>query len=81
MFSAHQRILLHLNTVVLEFDQQGLIRFINPAWESLSGFGIKHTLTKSLTDFCVDECKVKLLSTISTILKDGIEQQKVEIQI
>ncbi|MFY8327111.1 EAL domain-containing protein [Pseudoalteromonas sp. ZZD1] len=81
LFSAHQRILLHLNTVVLEFDQQGLIRFINPAWESLSGFGIKHTLTKSLTDFCVDECKVKLLSTISTILKDGIEQQKVEIQI
>ncbi len=81
LFSAHQRILLHLNTVVLEFDQQGLIRFINPAWESLSGYGIKHTLTKSLTDFCVDECKVKLLSTISTILQDGIEQQKVEIQI
>ncbi|MDP2635865.1 MAG: two-component system response regulator [Pseudoalteromonas sp.] len=81
LFSAHQRILLHLNTVVLEFDQQGLIRFINPAWESLSGFGIKHTLTKSLTDFCEEECKVKLLGTISNILNGGKEQQKVEIQI
>ncbi|WP_409119907.1 hypothetical protein, partial [Streptomyces acidiscabies] len=47
LFSAHQRILLHLKTVVLEFDQQGRIRFINPAWEALSGFGIKQTLSKA----------------------------------
>ncbi|TMP17063.1 hypothetical protein, partial [Pseudoalteromonas ruthenica] len=38
LFSAHQLILFHLNTVVLELAQQGLIRFINPAWEALSGF-------------------------------------------
>ena len=50
LFSAHQRILLHLNTVVLEFNQEGNIRFINPAWEHLTGYGIKSSLAKSLTD-------------------------------
>ncbi|NNG44114.1 EAL domain-containing protein [Pseudoalteromonas sp. NEC-BIFX-2020_002] len=81
LFSAHQRILLHLNTVVLEFDQQGRIRFINPAWEALTGYGIKETLTKSLTDYCHVDDKPKLLDTISSILNAGIEQQQIEIQI
>ncbi|WP_350670878.1 PAS domain-containing protein, partial [Pseudoalteromonas sp. CAL494-MNA-CIBAN-0108] len=63
LFSAHQRILLHLNTVVLELDQQGNIRFINPAWESLSGFGVKSTLKQPLTAFCTKEYKQSLQST------------------
>lgn len=81
LFSAHQRILLHLNTVVLEFDEQGRIRFINPAWEALSGFGIKQTLSKALSDFCINDCKDKLLQTISSILHGGALQQQVEVQI
>ena len=81
LFSAHQRILLHLNTVVLEFDQQGHIRFINPAWEALTGFGIKETLSRSLTDFCINDCKAKLLDTISNVLLGDASQQQVEVQL
>jgi len=81
LFSAHQRILLHLNTVVLELDQQGKIRFINPAWETLSGFGVKSSLQKSLIDYCSDECQVKLNTTINDILNGGMHQQQVEIQL
>ncbi|MEL7387315.1 MAG: diguanylate cyclase, partial [Pseudomonadota bacterium] len=81
LFSAHQRILLHLNTVVLEFNQEGNIRFINPAWEHLTGYGIKSSLAKSLTDFCLPECKTKLQDTIQSILHGGEQQQQVEIQL
>lgn len=81
LFSAHQRILLHLNTVVLELDQLGKIRFINPAWETLSGFGVKSTLQQSLVDYCSGECKEKLNATINDILNGGMHQQQVEIQL
>ena len=81
LFSAHQRILLHLNTVVLEFDQQGHIRFINPAWESLTGYGIKSSLAKSLADFCLPQCQHKLHDTVQSILHGGAQQQQVEIQL
>ncbi|MEI8667297.1 EAL domain-containing protein [Pseudoalteromonas sp. B131b] len=80
LFSAHQRILLHLNTVVLELDQLGKIRFINPAWETLSGHGVKPTLQKPLTAFCINECQEKLQNTICDIL-GGENQQQVEIKL
>jgi len=73
LFSAHQRILLHLNTVVLELDQLGKIRFINPAWETLSGFGVKTSLQKSLTQFYTGECQIKLKATIDDILGGGTD--------
>ena len=81
LFSAHQRILLHLNTVVLELDQQGHIRFINPAWKTLSGFGVKVSLQQSLSNFCTDECQQKLRSTIDDILHGGEQKQQIEIKI
>lgn len=81
LFSAHQRILLHLNTVVLELDQLGKIRFINPAWETLSGHGVKPTLQKPLTAFCINECQEKLQNTICDILGGGENQQQVEIKL
>jgi diguanylate cyclase (GGDEF)-like protein/PAS domain S-box-containing protein len=81
LFSAHQRILLHLNTVVLELDQLGKIRFINPAWEALSGFGVKSTLQKSLIEFCANEYQQKLQNTVCDILGGGEHQQQVEIKL
>lgn len=81
LFSAHQRILLHLNTVVVELDQQGLIRFINPAWEKLSGFSIRSSIKKSLINFCTNECRQRLTNTFNDILSGGEQQQQVEVQI
>ena len=81
LFSAHQRILLHLNTVVLELDQLGKIRFINPAWETLSGFGVKTSLQKSLTQFYTGECQIKLKATIDDILGGGNDHQQIEVKL
>lgn len=81
LFSAHQRILLHLNTVVLELDQHGNIRFINPAWEALSGFGVKSTLQKSLTEFCSQKYKPLMQRAINDTLEGGNDKQKIEVKL
>nr|WP_206009421.1 MULTISPECIES: GGDEF domain-containing protein [unclassified Pseudoalteromonas] len=81
LFSAHQRILLHLNTVVLELDQQGHIRFINPAWETLSGFGVKSSLQTPLSAYCNNEDKERLNYTINDILHGGEQQQQIEVKL
>lgn len=39
LFSAHQRILLHLRTVVVELDLEGAIRFINQHGNTCQGLG------------------------------------------
>ena len=75
LFSAHQRILHHLNTVVIELDDQGTIRFINPAWEALLGHDFKSSLTKDLSQFCVPEFKIKLQDSITAMLKGQFTQQ------
>ncbi|MDR9827415.1 PAS domain S-box protein, partial [Vibrio sp. FNV 38] len=62
-------------------DQQGLIRFINPAWEALSGFGVKSTLQKSLSDYCSLDDQQKLTHTISDILNGGQQQQQIEVKL
>ncbi|WP_105166872.1 GGDEF/EAL domain-containing response regulator [Pseudoalteromonas sp. T1lg23B] len=81
LFSAHQRILLHLNTVVMELDQEGLIRFINPAWETLCGFGIKNSLGKSLCDFVIAEYQHDLQEILEKIITGTQHQAKIELQI
>ena len=81
LFSAHQRILLHLNTVVLELDELCKIRFINPAWETLSGFGVKSTLGKHLTQYCSVQYQQKLQNTICDILQNSHDQQQIEIKL
>ena len=65
LFSAHQRILLHLNTVVMELDTETKIRFINPAWETLSGFGIKASLGLSLREFIYSDDQNKLIKQLA----------------
>ncbi|BBN82843.1 hypothetical protein PA25_28280 [Pseudoalteromonas sp. A25] len=81
LFSAHQRILLHLNTVVMELDQQGLIRFINPAWEALSGLGIKSSLGQPLYKFVSQEYQLELQNTLALVISEQKQQAKIELQI
>ncbi|MFC0117595.1 EAL domain-containing protein [Pseudoalteromonas xiamenensis] len=81
LFSAHQRILLHLNTVVMELDETGLIRFINPAWEQLSGHGIKMSLGHELTEFTVPQNRKPLREVMARILSGHEQQAQTEIRL
>ncbi|WP_440055028.1 EAL domain-containing protein [Pseudoalteromonas sp. T1lg65] len=81
LFSAHQRILLHLRTVVVELDLNGEIRFINPAWEQLSGFGIKHSLRSQLCDYLLDEDAKILQQKIAKMQSAETQHTQLEMQL
>ena len=40
-----------IHDVVFKLDGQGLIRFVNPAWESVMGYGLEKTLGRPIGDF------------------------------
>ncbi|BCR04376.1 hypothetical protein DESUT3_14450 [Desulfuromonas versatilis] len=48
---AHQRLLDNLSTIVLELDAGGRIRFVNQAWNRLTGFSVAESLEKPLISF------------------------------
>jgi len=48
---AHKHLLDSLSTVVVELDGEGRLRFLNRAWERLTGFPIDQSLGRKLSDF------------------------------
>lgn len=81
LFSAHQRILMHLNTAVIEIDQAQNICFLNPAWEALTGNGLQSSIGKPLASFFSEKDAIKLNELISSIkIKPG-SKNKAELQI
>ncbi|PAY01474.1 diguanylate phosphodiesterase [Pseudoalteromonas sp. HM-SA03] len=81
LFSAHQRILLHLRTVVVELDLEGAIRFINPAWEYLSGFGIKSSLNTQLSNYIAKD-ELATFNKVIREIQSGVRQHaQVELQL
>ncbi|MFY8352127.1 EAL domain-containing protein [Pseudoalteromonas sp. SSM20] len=81
LFSAHQRILMHLNTAVIEIDQAQNICFLNPAWEALTGNGLQSSLGMPLTCFFPAKDAAKLSELISSIKMTPGSKDKVELQI
>ena len=81
LFSAHQRILMHLNTAVIEIDQTKNICFLNPAWESLTGNRLQSSIGKPLASFFPSSEALKLSKLIDNIQKQPGDRDKVELQI
>ncbi len=48
-----------MHEILFELDTDGRIVFLNPAWETLTGFKVEETLAKPLTDFLLDEDVVR----------------------
>lgn len=81
LFSAHQRILMHLNTSVIEIDQAHNICFLNPAWEALTGNRLQSSLGKPLASFFPQHEAEKLEKLISAINMKPGSKDKLELQI
>ncbi|MEM0516498.1 EAL domain-containing protein [Pseudoalteromonas sp. YIC-827] len=81
LYSAHQRILMHLNTVVMELDEQGRISFLNPAWETNTGFGLKQSISTRLEDYCSEAHKPRLNTALDSIFKAQAKRRKIELQL
>ncbi|MBS3797383.1 EAL domain-containing protein [Pseudoalteromonas sp. BDTF-M6] len=81
LYSAHQRILMHLNTVVMELDEHGRISFLNPAWEANTGFGLKHSIGTRLEDYCYEGHKPRLKTALNAVFKAQAKRRKIELQL
>ncbi|WP_105187906.1 two-component system response regulator [Pseudoalteromonas sp. T1lg48] len=81
LYSAHQRILMHLNTVVMELDEHGRISFLNPAWEANTGFGLKHSIGTRLEDYCYEAHRPRLNTALGAVFKAQAKRRKVELQL
>ncbi|WP_105253723.1 two-component system response regulator [Pseudoalteromonas sp. T1lg75] len=81
LYSAHQRILMHLNTVVMELDEHGRISFLNPAWEANTGFGLKHSIGTRLEDYCSEGHKPRLKTALNAVFKAQAKRRKIELQL
>ncbi|RZF87947.1 EAL domain-containing protein [Pseudoalteromonas sp. CO325X] len=81
LYSAHQRILMHLNTIVMELDEQGCIRFINPAWEANTGYGLKQSIGKPLTNYALAHDQARLQQVLSAVAQGEQQRRKIEVQL
>jgi diguanylate cyclase (GGDEF)-like protein/PAS domain S-box-containing protein len=53
----------NMQEVLLEVDQNGLITFLNPAWEALTGYAIETTLQRPFADFLVQPRQIAYFET------------------
>ena len=49
--SAHTQLLSNISSVVMELNEMGKIRFLNQAWQRLTGFNIDQSLNRNLMEF------------------------------
>lgn len=49
--SAHTQLLSNISSVVMELNETGKIRFLNKAWQRLTGFKIDDALSRNLMEF------------------------------
>lgn len=53
--AAHTQLLSNISSVVMELDQNGSIKFLNNAWNRLTGFPINDALGKNLMSFIASD--------------------------
>ena len=82
---AHQRLLDHLATVVMELDKNGRIKFVNQSWNLLTGYGLSETIGRSFSVFEHDNPKVNKPSqvepSLAGIANGEMQHKKLEFQL
>jgi PAS domain S-box-containing protein len=70
----HRRIFETAREVIWEFDHQGRITLLNPAWERLTGHSIADTLGRHFVDFMVDNQRTAGRLALQAINEGGAEE-------
>ncbi len=78
----HEHLLEHLQTVVLELDANGEIRFLNRAWGQLTGFTVEESIQRPFADFLPsDQVRDELHAKIQSLLSNGIQRVQFELSL
>ncbi|MBX2809128.1 MAG: isochorismatase family protein [Cellvibrionaceae bacterium] len=67
----------NLHNIVFRYDNQGLLLFVNPAWEALLGFATNETLGQSLDHFILEEDKA-LWQTLHELAEIGRQELRLK---
>ncbi|NVK25893.1 MAG: response regulator, partial [Gammaproteobacteria bacterium] len=81
--SAHTQLLGSISSVVMELDQSGNIKFLNPAWFRLTGYTIEESLNKSLLSFldASEEESIHFSNKLSDLLVKSVYFNTEEVKI
>jgi diguanylate cyclase (GGDEF)-like protein/PAS domain S-box-containing protein len=80
---AHQTLLDHLTTIIIELDEQGVITYVNQAWQSLTGIDLLAARGNSLISFMIkdDSLENDIEHKINSILQGKEDKANVECRI
>lgn len=78
---AHHRLLDNLSSVVFELDGLGRLRFLNPAWEGLSGHKVNKSLGRFLHDFLHPDDRGQYLSVIHSLAQGRKTHHEQEVRM
>jgi len=83
ILDAHQHLLDQLGSVVIELNQQGDIRFLNKAWEKLTGYSIDESQQRSLLDFMEksDQPGTYISNELDAILSGSVSTHRFEFRL
>lgn len=80
----HYRVLDNLNSIVIELSDQGRIKFLNNAWQILTGYLVTESLGVLLTDYIHKssfKSKGYLLETFEEVLKGNKTHENIELKL
>ncbi len=83
IFEAHQLLLDHLGSVVIELKENGDISFLNKAWERLTGYSIDESRQRSLLEFIenTSDSNAHISNELMTILSGSVSNHRFEFRI
>jgi two-component system, sporulation sensor kinase C len=72
-------VLEQIDEVVFRTDEQGHFQFLNPAWETFSGYSVKESLNANALHFLPLQQRHEVLPNLRACIKDKTDRKKVEI--
>ena len=79
--AAHQRLLDNLGSVIFELDSQGQLRFLNRAWESVSGYKVQESIGAFLYNFLHPDDRGQYHSVIHSLAQGRKMHHEQEVRL
>jgi diguanylate cyclase (GGDEF)-like protein/PAS domain S-box-containing protein len=79
----HQQLLDQLGSVIIELDENGVISFLNKAWEKFTGYSIAESHQRSLSDFMesTEPTGVYISNELQALLSGDVNSNHFEFRL
>ena len=70
-----------VHEVIFKTDNQGVISFLNPAWEQVTGFNYKQCLQTSIKDYVYYDDKTLMDALLNSSIKNNEESKSINYEV